>query len=88
MPPNVGSICMRLRCCELVPHDAVQVDQQRLVTQLTAQAKVLQARVSPLCEQALAPRWASGLSGGTGDRGRRRGRWGRRQGVGNQLLSV
>jgi hypothetical protein len=39
LPPNVGSVCARLRCCEPAPHDTVQVDQLSKVpsSQSTAQ---------------------------------------------------
>jgi hypothetical protein len=47
-PPNVGCCSVRLRLCEPVPHDLVQVDQASKVptTQSTAHAAVLQLRVS------------------------------------------
>jgi hypothetical protein len=47
-PPNVGATLSRLRLCEPVPHDTVQVDQASKVptSQSTAHAAVLQLRVS------------------------------------------
>jgi hypothetical protein len=57
LPPNVGSTVARLRFCEPVPHDLVQVDQaaHAAPTQSTAHACVLQARVSAECGHALPP---------------------------------
>jgi hypothetical protein len=47
-PPNVGPPVTRLRCCEPVPHDFVQVDHESKVptSQSTGQAAPLQLRVS------------------------------------------
>ena len=47
-PPKVGSVVLRLRCCEPVPHDLVHVDQapKSPTTQSVAHAAVLQLRVS------------------------------------------
>jgi hypothetical protein len=44
----VGSVWVRLRCCEPVPHDLVQVDQaaKTEVAQSVAQFSSLQERVS------------------------------------------
>ena len=61
MPPNLGSVWLRARFCEPMPHERVHVDQalQPLVTQFVGQASVLQARVSALCGQALPPKRGS-----------------------------
>ena len=57
----MASTCVRLRDIEPVPHDLVQVDQapKALVLQLTAQAKVLHARVSAVWPWALPPKVGS-----------------------------
>ena len=56
-PPNVGATLSRLRLCEPVPHEAVQVDQASKVPTLqsTAQGAVLQSRVSAECGHATPP---------------------------------
>ena len=48
LPPNLGATVARLRFCEPVPHDLVQVDQapKAEVAQSTAHAAALQLRVS------------------------------------------
>ena len=48
MPPKVGAVKERLRFCEPVPHDLVQVDQAEKAPTLpsVAQACWLQLRVS------------------------------------------
>lgn len=57
LPPNAGATKVRLRCCDPVPHDFVQVDQavQDSTVQSTAHAWVLQARVSAECGHAAPP---------------------------------
>jgi hypothetical protein len=57
LPPYVGSVVERLRFCEPVPHDLVQVDQAPKVgtTQSTGHAWALHARVSAECGHALPP---------------------------------
>ena len=53
----MGSVCARLRFCEPVPHDLVQVDQaaHAAPTQSSTHACVLQARVSAECGHAAPP---------------------------------
>ena len=48
LPPSRGATFVRLRFCEPVPHDLVQVDHapKRLTMQSVAQAASLQTRVS------------------------------------------
>ena len=48
LPPEVGSVCSRLRFCEPVPQDLVHVDQapNAGTLQSTAHAATLQLRVS------------------------------------------
>jgi len=50
LPPNLGSVCERLRCCEPVPHDLVHVDQllNLPTAQSTGQLCLLHVRVSAL----------------------------------------
>ena len=57
----MGSVWARLRFCEPVPHDLVQVDQapKPRVTQLAAHSTVLQARVSAVWPEALPPKVGS-----------------------------
>jgi hypothetical protein len=57
LPPNVGATVARLRCCEPVPHDLVQVDHAPKpgTEQSVAQAAALQARVSAECGHAAPP---------------------------------
>ena len=57
-PPSVGSTVARLRLCEPVPHDLVQVDQtpKLLTPQLTGHACELQERASTACGQAVPPK--------------------------------
>ena len=56
-PPSVGSTVARLRLCEPVPHDLVQVDQalKADTTQLTAHGCELHERTSELCGHAAPP---------------------------------
>jgi hypothetical protein len=56
-PPSMGCVRLRLRLCEPVPHVMVHVDQATKVptTQSSAQAKLLQERVSAVCAHATPP---------------------------------
>ena len=56
-PPAVGCTFVRLRFCEPVPHDLVQVDQaiQDPTPQSAAHTWVLHARVSAECGHAAPP---------------------------------
>ena len=57
VPPFEGSTVARLRLCEPVPHDLVQVDQalKADTTQLTAHGCELHERTSELCGHAAPP---------------------------------
>ena len=56
-PPSVGATLARLRFCEPVPHDLVQVDHapNAPTTQSVGQACALQVRVSADCGHAAPP---------------------------------
>jgi hypothetical protein len=58
LPPSVGSVFVRLRFCEPVPHDVVQVDQvagNEPSTQSTGHAWALHERASDACGHATPP---------------------------------
>ena len=57
LPPSMASMVPRVRLCEPVPHDLVQVDQAAHLpsVQSVGQLAALQARVSAECGHAVPP---------------------------------
>ena len=61
LPPKRGCVQVRLRLCEPLPHDLVQVvhEPQRLTVPSVGQECLLHARVSAECGHALPPKRGS-----------------------------